>query len=681
MFAEVAVARVSRQTDKIYHYRIPEELVSQVQVGSQVLVPFGRSKVSGYVVGLLAESSYPQIKNIIALTSAQPFFSAQQIALAKWVAEYYGSFFISALRLVMPPGTKKLERRTSNIERRKQDKEIPTSNIKIQNKSQLQNPKSQIKLTEDQQKALGQIVSAIDKQQVEKFLLYGITGSGKTEVYIQAIDYILGRGRCAIVLVPEIGLTPQLVQRFGERFGEIIAVLHSALTIKQRNLAWERIAAGEAKIVLGTRSAIFAPVKDLGLIVIDEEYEVTYKSEKNPRYHTREVALKLAELNKAVVVMGSATPAVETYYKAEKGEYQKLVLPKRIDERPLPPVEVVDMREEKDRILSRILREELKEVLSRGEQAILFINRRGFFTFVICQECGMGLTCPQCSVSLSFHAGDHQLHCNGCGYTSTTPVICPRCQSAAIRYLGAGTQRIEKEVAQVFPAARILRYDRDSVSQRAVPAGRQGMHAQFFATFAEGKADVLIGTQMVTKGLDVANVTLVGVVAVDTALNLPDFRAAEHTFQMITQVAGRAGRHHLPGKVIIQTYAPQHYAIQAAAKHDYESFYQQEIKYRQELDYPPFSRLIGLIINAKSEEKAAKFSEEISHFLKRRLASQVFGPAPAAIAKLRGEFRYRLLLKGPDTVKMYRAVSDTLDKMVIPREVRLAVDVDPMNML
>ena len=672
MFAEVAVDRVSRQTDKIYHYRIPEELAAQVQVGAQVLVPFGRSKTNGYVVGLLAESSYPQIKNIIALTSAQPFFSAQQFALAKWVAEYYGSFLISALRLVMPPG----------------GKQLPTSNIKPPNKSQIPINKpclpmptgrqaagrSQIKLTQEQQKALGQIISAIDKQQAEKFLLYGITGSGKTEVYLQAIAYILEQGKSGIVLVPEIGLTPQMVQRFGERFGNIIAVLHSALTIKQRNLEWERISAGAAKIVLGTRSAIFAPVKDLGLIVIDEEYEVTYKSEKNPRYHTREVALKLAELNKAVVVMGSATPAVETYYKAENSEYQKLVLPKRIDERPLPPVEVVDMREEKDRILSKILREELKEVLSRGEQAILFINRRGFFTFVICQECGMGLTCPQCSVSLSFHAGDHQLRCNGCSYTSTAPVICPRCQSSAIRYLGAGTQRIEKEVAQVFPAARILRYDRDSVSQR-------GKHAQFFATFAEGKADVLIGTQMVTKGLDVANVTLVGVVAVDTVLNLPDFRAAEHTFQMITQVAGRAGRHHLPGKVIIQTYAPQHYAIQAAAKHDYEGFYQQEIKYRQELNYPPFSRLIGLIICAKSEEKAAKLSEEIGHFLKGRLASQVFGPAPAAIAKLRGEFRYRLLLKGPDTVKLYRAVSETLDKMVIPREVRLAVDVDPMNML
>jgi len=670
MFAEVAIARASPRTDKIYHYQIPAALNSQIKIGSQVLVPFGKSNTHGYVVGLIEHTSYPQIKSILGLAAEQIFFSAEQVALAKWISEYYGSFLISALRLVMPPGTKQAEAR----KRAKKPASKPEFRDSEDTGLVTVTEFTDFKLTPEQTIALDAIKQAIDNKSSAKFLLHGITGSGKTEVYLQAIAYLLEKGKSAIVLVPEIGLTPQLVQRFRQRFQDHIALLHSELTIKQRQMEWERIAAGEAKIVLGTRSAVFAPLKDLGLIVLDEEYEITYKSEKSPRFHAREVAIKLAEINQAAVVLGSATPSVETFYQAEKGAYQKLILPVRIDHRPLPPVEVVDMREEKDRLLSQILRVELKETLERGEQAILFINRRGFFSFVICQECGFAIHCPQCSVSLAYNTTDRRLHCNRCGYKNVAPLICPRCQSSALRYSGIGTQRIENEVAQIFPAARILRYDRDSVNQR-------GKHAQFFATFAEGKADVLIGTQMVTKGLDVANVTLVGVVAVDSALNLPDFRAAEHTFQMITQVAGRAGRHHLPGKVILQTYAPQHYAIQAAAKHDYESFYQQEIKYRQELDYPPFSRLIALIISGKAEEKVLKLSEDLGHFLKKRLPEQVFGPAPATINKLRGEFRYRLLLKGPEVDKMRQALRETLEKIVIPSELKLVVDVDPMNML
>jgi primosomal protein N' (replication factor Y) len=670
MFAEVILSKATRDIDKIYHYKIPQNL--EVQIGSQVLIPFGRRMDIGYVVGLIEESSIKGIKEIIKVTSESPLFTEEQVKLARWMSHYYYSFFVTALRCVMAPG-----RRTSNFKPpafvktsagRQTSKQVPN------NKSKILNIKPAPKPTEEQQKAFDLIVSAVDQRRSEKFLLYGITGSGKTEVYLQAIAHILEQGKSAIVLVPEIGLTPQLVQRFRERFQDHIAVLHSHMTLKQRTSEWERIASGEARIALGTRSAIFAPVKNLGLIVIDEEYEITYKQEKSPRYHVREVAFYLSKIHQAAVIMGSATPSIETYYHADTGAYKKLVLTRRIDNRPLPPVEVVDMREEKDHVLSEKLRDELRETLSREEQAILFINRRGYFTFIMCRECGFTIECPKCSVSLTYHSGDRKLRCNRCGYSSEAPIICPRCQSSSIKYFGTGTQRIEKEVAEVFPAARILRYDRDTVSQR-------GSHEVFFSAFAEGKANVLIGTQMVTKGLDVPNVTLVGVVSADTALHLPDFRSAEHTFQLLTQVAGRAGRHHLPGKVFIQTHTPEHYAIQAAAKHDYESFYRQEIENRKELNYPPFSKLISLLVAGQEESKVIKISEDIEKFLKRRIPDEVLGPAPAIIPKLRGHFRYRILLKGQNLGKMRRAVAETLSKVVVPFEIKVAVDVEPMGMM
>lgn len=680
MFAEVILSKVSRNIDKIYHYKIPESLAQKAQIGAQVLIPFGRRREIGYIVGLLEKTTIKGIKEIVKVTSEYPLFTKEQVDLARWLADYYYSFFITALRMVMPPGTAGLESRktsTSSVESLKvvsskqQKKNLLSTDDSRLTTYQVQ---SHLHPTEEQKKALDMINSAVDANQPEKILLYGITGSGKTEVYLQAIEHVLKQGKSAIVTVPEIGLTPQLIQRFRGRFQDHIAVLHSHMTVKQRILEWERVASGEASIVLGTRSAIFAPVKNLGLIVIDEEYEMTYKQEKSPRYHVREVAFKLSEQYQAVVIMGSATPSIETYYHAESGEYKRIVLPRRIDDRPLPPVEVIDMREGKDYLLSKRLRKELKETLSKGEQAILFINRRGYFTFVMCRECGFTIECPKCSVSLTYHSGDRKLRCNRCGFSSEAPIICPRCQSSSIKYFGTGTQRIEKEVAEVFPAARILRYDRDTVSKR-------GSHEVFFSAFAQGKADVLVGTQMVTKGLDVANVTLVGVVSADTALQLPDFRAAEHTFQLLTQVAGRAGRHHLPGKVIIQTYSPEHYAIQAAAKHDYEEFYKQEISHREEVGYPPFSKLVSLLIAGLEAKKVEKVAEDLERFLMKRLSEGVLGPAPATIPKLRGEWRYRILLKGKDLKNIRRAVVETLGKIVIPSEIKVAVDVEPMNML
>jgi primosomal protein N' (replication factor Y) len=665
MFAEVILSKVSRNIDKIYHYKIPEGLEGKAQTGSQVLVPFGRRSEIGYIVGLLEKTTIKGIKEIVKVTSEYPLFTKKQVDLAKWLADYYYSFLITALRMVMPPGTAGQEGKRQKAGGRRQEEKEPSSLYQIQ---------TPLLPTDEQKKALDMINSAVNANQPEKILLYGITGSGKTEVYLQAIEHVLKQGKSAIVLVPEIALTPQLIQRFEGRFQDSIATLHSHMTLKERSGEWQRVSSGEARIVLGARSAVFAPVKNLGMVVIDEEYETSYKQDKNPRYHVREVAFQLAEMHKAIVVLGSATPSLETYFRAEEGEYKKAVLSQRIDSRPLPPVEIINMCRGKDYLLSQRLREELKSTLERKEQAILFINRRGYFTFVMCRECGFAIECPRCSIALTYHSADKRIRCNRCGYNGSVPGSCPQCNSGSIGYFGIGTQRIENEVAQVFPAARILRYDSDAVSKR-------GSHEVFFSAFAEGRADVLVGTQMVAKGLDVANVTLVGVIAADTALHLPDFRSAEHTFQLLTQVAGRAGRHHLPGKVIIQTYNPEHYAIQAAAKHDYEEFYKQEISHRREVGYPPFSKLISLLIAGPEAKKVEKVAEDLERFLRKRLSEGILGPAPAIIPKLRGEWRYRILLKGEDLDKMRGAVVETLGKIVIPSEIKVAVDVEPMNML
>jgi primosomal protein N' (replication factor Y) len=678
MFAEVLISRTASDIDRSFTYAIPETLKEQIKLGSAVVVPFGRRRDVGYVVGFVEQSEFKGIKEIISLAADKPVFSDKAVQLARWMADYYLSFFLTALRLVMPPGLRKMEVRSRAKKPEKKSEagspaQHPTSDIPSGFLALAQLP-----LTPEQAVALKEITKALDSGKPATFLLHGITGSGKTEVYLQAIAHILPQGKNAIVLVPEISLTPQLVERFHGRFGDLAVVIHSELKPKERREAWEKVASSKGRIVLGTRSALFAPVANLGLIVLDEEYEHTYKSDKSPRYHANEVSLELARLHNAVVIFGSATPSLETYYRAEQGEYKKLTLPKRIDDRPLPPVAVVDLRQEMKAknfgVLSRQLSVELGETLAKGEQAILFMNRLGYFTFVLCRDCGLTLQCPDCTVSLVYHTSDRRVRCSRCGYSREAPSFCPRCNSSSIRYFGTGTQRIEEEVAKMFPSARILRYDRDTV-------GTKGSHEQFFATFAAGQADVMIGTQMVTKGLDIANVTLVGVISADTALNLPDFRSAEHTFQLLTQVAGRAGRHHLPGKVIIQTYNPEHYAIKAAAKHDYELFYRRELEHRRELMYPPFTRLISVTVTAAEEAKAVKLIDQLAGMLTARLKEGVLGPAAAPISRLRGEWRYHLLLKGLELEGMRRAVNEVLSKAVIPEGVKLAIDVEPLSLL
>ena len=668
MYAEIILSRVTPQLDRIYHYRVPDELKDRLKIGHQVLIPFGNRSTIGYVIGFVEKPdiAFNLIKDIASIKSEFPLFQKEALKLAKWMTDHYGCFFISALRTIMPPGTSQKEKTVSKRKKLEEITETPEPSPV---------PKIGLSLTKYQKNALDLITSSIDSGLKETILLYGVTGSGKTEVYMQAIAYALEKGLGSIVLVPEISLTPQLVSRFRDRFQDHIALLHSGLTIKQRDSEWERIASGKAQIVLGTRSAIFAPVTNLGIVILDEEYEQTYKQEKNPRYHARDVALQL----EATVVLGSATPSIETFYKTQMGEYKLAALPERIDKRPLPPVEIINMHEEKDRMLSEKLRNEISETLSRGEKVILFMNRRGYFTFSICRECGHALECPRCSVSLVYHSDDKKLRCGHCGYETEANIICPKCHNTSMGFFGIGTQRIEKEVAEAYRNAKIIRLDRDAVIKR-------GSHDKIFAAFAEGEANVLIGTQMVTKGLDVAKVTLVGVVSADTSLNLPDFRAAERTFQQLTQVAGRAGRHHLPGKVIIQSLNPEHYALKYALNHDYDGFYKEEIEFRKSLFYPPFSRLINIILSGRNEQKTAETASHIAKSLKSNYKLQntkhiILGPAKAAISKLRGQFRYQILVKAEEILSAKKVVFESIREEHLPPDIRVNVDVDPMNLL
>ncbi|MCL6449823.1 MAG: primosomal protein N' [Acetobacteraceae bacterium] len=534
-------------------------------------------------------------------------------------------------------------------------------------------------LTPEQGTAVDEVVASMSRSDPGAFLLFGVTGSGKTEVYLRAMEAALDAGRTALFLVPEISLTPQVVEALQRRFGGRISLLHSGLSAGERYDQWRRASRGEARVVAGARSAVFAPLKDLGLIVVDEEHENTYKQEDSPRYHAREVALERGRLEGAPVVLGSATPSLESYHAAQAGALRLLRLPGRIDGRPLPPVTLVDLREELKAgnrgIFSRALLERARASLGRGEQVILFLNRRGHSTFVLCRECGWVMRCPQCDVSLVLHSPG-RLRCHYCDYDRPAPDLCPRCRGSRIRWFGVGTQRVEEEWKRLFPGVGVLRLDVDTTR-------RKGSHEAIWRAFSRGQAQVLVGTQMVAKGFDLPRVTLVGVVTADTALNLPDFRAAERTFQLMTQVAGRTGRGPLGGEVVIQSYSPEHYSLQAAQKQDYESFYSKEIEVRRELRYPPYSVLALAQFSGESEaavaDAAGRFAREVKAVSG---GTEVLGPAPAPLSRLKGRFRWQVLLKGRDPGSLVEVARVALSATsLIAPAVKAALDVDPVSLL
>jgi len=554
-------------------------------------------------------------------------------------------------------------------------------------------------LVAEQQAALDAIAAALHARRHERFLLHGVTGSGKTEVYLRAVAETLAAGRQVLVLVPEITLTHQLVARLQARFGDRVAVLHSALRPGERVAEWRRLLAGATPIAVGARSALFAPLDDLGLIVIDEEQESAYKNEEGFRYHARELAARRAAAASCPLVLGSATPSLESRFAAERGELRRLVLPRRIGGRPLPEVELVDLNAERAAlprgrklVLSRALRAALADTLAAGGQAILFLNRRGFSTRVFCFSCGHAETCRHCEVSLVFHAGAGKLRCHYCDYAVDPPAACSQCGAPESALLGIGTERLEEEVRTRFPAARIARLDRDT-------AGRRGETERVLGALAAGRVDVLIGTQMVAKGHHFPGVRLVGVVAADQALHFPDFRAAERTFQLLTQVAGRAGRGEAPGRVLVQTFAPDHYAIAPVRTHDYETFYRAELAHRAALSYPPCGRLVHALVSGPEEaateahaarlvalaRRAAGLGDDAPAAPAGSAAVEVLGPAPAPLARLRDRFRFQLLVKGRDE-KAVREAGRALARAAVALEreapgVRASVDPSPVNML
>ncbi|MBJ6363303.1 primosomal protein N' [Paenibacillus sp. GCM10012307] len=552
-------------------------------------------------------------------------------------------------------------------------------------------------LTPGQADVYETITKTVAARESKVFLLQGVTGSGKTEVYLQSIARCIEQGRQAIVLVPEISLTPQMVERFKSRFGNAVAVLHSRLSGGERYDEWRKIKERRVKVAIGARSAIFAPFEHIGLIIIDEEHESSYKQEETPKYHAREVAVKRARQHGAVVVLGSATPSLESFMAARRASLQLgggalLPLPERALGRPLPPVEVIDMREElKDgnrSMFSRRLHAGLLQCLERGEQAVLLLNRRGYSTFVMCRSCGYTAGCPHCDISLTYHQRTRMLRCHYCGHAERSPEACPDCGSEHIRFFGTGTQRVEEELVKLFPGIRVIRMDVDTTTEK-------GSHEKWLTEFGQHKADVLLGTQMVAKGLDFPLVTLVGVIAADSSLNLPDFRAAEKTFQLLTQVAGRAGRHHLPGQVVIQSYTPEHYSIQTAKHHDYDAFLEAELKHRRLLSYPPFCRLVLVTMSHEQLPLLVQQGEQFAEALRELAARQgvlgdlggrqervmgILGPVASPIPRLKDRYRFQCMIKyrgSVDAVGLIRQALAPLQEGSQQGKVQFSVDVDP----
>jgi primosomal protein N' (replication factor Y) len=537
-------------------------------------------------------------------------------------------------------------------------------------------------LTSQQEGVLSEIVKGVHSKRFSPFLIHGVTGSGKTEIYLRAIEAVLGQGREAIILVPEISLTPQLLSRFKDRFGENLALLHSGLGRGERFDQWRRIWKGKVKIAMGARSALFAPFQNVGIIIVDEEHDPSYKQEEKLKYHARDAAVVRAKEDGATLLLGSATPSLESFHNAERGKFRLLNLPERIEGKPLPRVELVDMKKEEG-LLSQTLKEALQKNRRDKKQSLLFLNRRGFAHFILCPECGFTFKCPNCSVTLTYHLRDYSLQCHYCDYQIHAPGDCPQCRGHQLRGMGIGTERLEQEIRTLFPEARIARMDRDTTSRKRI-------HQQILKGLESGMIDILVGTQMIVKGHDFPNVTFVGVVSADTSLHFPDFRSSERTFQLLTQVAGRAGRGEVSGQVVVQTFNPDHYSILRAKDHDFIGFYHEEIEFRRALTYPPFSRLINFRLIGTSEKKTRSIAEEMGRMgkllLKRgyQKGIELLGPSAAPFAKMKGKYRWHMLAKGKSSQWLHQfaqALVTRMEEKTGMKGVRLDIDVDPVFIL
>jgi primosomal protein N' (replication factor Y) len=659
-FVDVALGIPSKTS---FQYAVAESLSDRVAVGKRVYVGLNARRMVGYIVGLSDTAIVEKPKEIQSVIDEMPVIDLPLLELTRWIADYYACGWGQAIEAAMPAPFKR---------GRFFMKSRPVKNERVRD---IVNPLD-LMLTKMQQKAYQDILAQCHAGKFGTALLYGITGSGKTEVYMHIIRELILKGRSSIVLVPEISLTPQTVDRFISRFGECVAVIHSRLNQSRRVEEWHRIKSGAAKVVVGARSAIFSPVQNLSLIVIDEEHETSYKQTEAPRYHARETAAKRAEIERAVLVLGSATPSLETYQAAKKGESLLATLSERIENRPLPVVEIVDMRRQREskseKIFSVALENAIQDALSKKEQVMLLLNRRGFSTYLHCSSCGYVMNCPNCRISLAYHFDATALICHVCHYRTAPLRLCPGCSKNYLHYFGTGTQKVEQESRRLFPDARVGRMDTDSTS-------RKDAHETILRAFKKKELDILIGTQMIAKGHDFPNVSLIGVVSADTALYVPDFRAGERTFDLLTQVAGRAGRGDIPGKVLIQTFAPFHYAIQSAKDHDFLEFYEKEIAIRSELQMPPFLRLIQVIAKGKIEKEVVRqilhLSREIQGLLDGS-AIKILGPAPCATSKQHGFYLWNFYMKGPEIWPIRRILDESLVKFK-KAGVSWTLDVDP----
>ena len=741
MVAEVIINRTAKKLNRTFDYAIPKELTDLIFIGSKVLVPFGKSgKLEEAFVVNIKEKSNFKVKEI---EKVENNLTENQIELAQWMSKEYFCNVSDCIKLMLTPGTKSKENKTKDkkiqsvylkkeileIENLKTEKQkavfefvaknegitIPeieeqtncTRAIvktlakngyleiidKVIKRDPLKAKKIErtvdLNLTEEQEYAYCRIKEEIENNHYSEFLLHGITGSGKTEIYLQLIEETIKREKTAIVLVPEISLTPQMLDRFISRFGkDKIAVLHSKLSIGERFDEWNRIKEDDVKIVIGARSAIFAPLKNLGIIIIDEEHDASYKSESNPKYDAKQVAKYIAKQHKSILLLGSATPNIDTYYKAtEKKEIELIELTKRANLSNLPEVTIIDLKQElangNRSMLSNELYSSIEENLKEKRQTILFLNRRGYSTFIMCRDCGYTVKCKNCNISLTYHRSEKKLKCHYCGYEQNIVTVCPECHSEKIRYFGTGTQKLEQEIQKQFPNARTIRMDVDTVTKK-------NSHEEILNKFKNENIDILIGTQMVVKGHHFPNVTLVGVIAADSSLNIDDYRANERTFQILTQVAGRAGREKLPGKVIIQTYNPENFSIQCAQKQDYKMFYNTEITLRKQLKYPPFCDIIIIGFSGLDEEKLKKISSSTYNYLTKRVNEieyknkniNMFKPMPAPIDKIQNRYRYRIIIKTKMTEEINNILNEYLEKVYKKdlKDIRIGIDINPNNM-
>ena len=723
MVVGVLVEIQNKRVDKIFDYLVPNDLRNSIKVGLRVVVPFGRMELDGFIVTIYDNySNKDTLKSIIEIIDSEIVLNDELLLLGKEMQKMTLSPLISCYQVMLPKALKAKHGKKMSIKydifyRLNPNKDIVVSSSSQQKIVEMLKEKEKIirkdlleisssslntllkneiiieekmehyrlnysnynfikkELTSEQQKVVDEVIA----NDSNNYLLYGVTGSGKTEVYMEIIDFYLKRGKTCIVLVPEISLTPQMVQRFSERFGDMIAAIHSGLSDGEKYDEWRRIVRGEASIVIGARSAIFAPLQNIGVIIMDEEHSESYKqSDSNPRYHARDIAFLRAKTHHCSIIFGSATPSLESMARALKGVYKLLELPHRVNGKSLPHVDIIDMNIASKKMkgyFSFELKNAVDKCLSRNEQVILLLNRRGYSSFITCKNCGYTFKCPNCDISLTYHKSSNTLRCHYCGYGEKVYDQCPKCSEPSLNKLGVGTQKIEEELQNIFPNSKILRMDYDTTS-------RKGMHEKMIEEFKNHQYDILLGTQMVAKGLDFSNVTLVGVINADTTLNIPDFRSSENTFSLLSQVAGRSGRSNKEGKVIIQTFNPDHYAIYYSSKYDYLSFYKKEMNIRKQLKYPPYFYLSIIRINGKDSNIVYQESLKIKRSLERNLDHVIIlGPSVASIFRVNNIYRYQILLKYKNEEEIYFIIEKIVAHYKNQSKVNVDVDFNPLQLL